>query len=659
MEMQFRALRIACLVALTLGVGTRGTLGPVTARLWADEPAPPASVAASPSAAKDPAASDPAAKEAAAKAAAAKARDAEEYELQKLFADTLDQVERNYVKDISRRELMEAAIRGVLAKLDPYSNYISPDDLGRFKTAVDNQFGGIGIQVDLPRKGQLVIVSPLVGSPAYKAGLQAGDEIVEIEGQSTEDMQQIDDAIRRLKGEAGTKVTITLLRPSTGRRKKVTIEREIVQLETVMGDQRKNDDHWDFMLDHEKRIGYIRVTAFSRDTQRDLQAALEELQKEGVRGLILDLRFNPGGLLTSAIAVSDMFIPEGRIVSTAGRNSTARSWDAQKSGTFEGFPMVVLVNRYSASASEIVSACLQDHHRAVVIGERTWGKGSVQNVIELEGGKSALKLTTAGYQRPSGKNIHKLPDAKDSDEWGVSPNDSFELKLDDLEMARLAQYRHRRDILVVNHSEQSADADNSLDEPAGSKESTEKKAAEEKAAEKKPTEKKPTDEKSEDKSADKKPDDPKPDADDPADQKPADDKSTEKPSAGDKPDASKPDDKKSAASESGDKKPDDKKPNNGEQKDTPPDVSKSAQPGAAKGTPQKHADTNGPDHNAEKRPTFVDRQLQKALDYLNSELAKAQSARMMKMARRTTSAATGLSRVTGGVACAPPSALLP
>jgi carboxyl-terminal processing protease len=649
MEMQFRARRIACRVALTLGIGTLGfgtlgfgtlgvgTLGVGTARLFADEPPNPASVATKPAATKDaatkdaatkdPAANDRVAKEAAAKAAAARARDAEEYELQKLFADTLDQVERNYVKDISHRELMEAAIRGVLAKLDPYSNYISPDDLGRFKTAVDNQFGGIGIQVDLPRKGQLVIVSPLYGSPAYKAGLQAGDEIVEIEGQSTDDMQQIDDAIRRLKGEAGSKVTITVFRPSTRRRKKVTIEREIVQLETVMGDQRKSDDRWDFMLDHEKRIGYIRITAFGRDTQRDLQAALEELQKEHLRGLILDLRFNPGGLLTSAIGVSDLFISDGRIVSTAGRNSTPRSWDAQKSGTFEGFPMVVLVNRYSASASEIVSACLQDHHRAVIIGERTWGKGSVQNVIELEGGKSALKLTTAGYQRPSGKNIHKAPDAKDTDEWGVSPNESFEVKLDDLETARLAQYRHRRDILAVNHSVQPADADNSLSKPSGSIEASAKNPAEEKAAEEKPADLK---------SADKKPDSQKPDAAKPADQKPSDDKSTPKKPDGDKPENKKGDDQKgddkSAASKMGDKKPGEKKPDekpgdtkprDGEQENAKPEPSKPAQSDAAKSTPTKQADADEPDQNEEKRPAFVDRQLQKALDYLSGELAKA------------------------------------
>ncbi|MGC3968668.1 MAG: S41 family peptidase [Pirellulales bacterium] len=171
-----------------------------------------------------------------------------------------------------------------------------------------------------------------------------------------------------------------------------------------------------------------------------------------MKGLVLDLRFNPGGLLKSAIDVADLFITDGRIVSTKGRNTDERPVNARKAGTFEGFPMAVLVNRYSASASEIVSACLQDHKRAIVVGERTWGKGSVQNVIELEEGHSALKLTTAAYMRPSGKNIHRFPDAKESDEWGVMPDKGYELKLPDGELGDLVRTRRDRDLLLVSHS---------------------------------------------------------------------------------------------------------------------------------------------------------------------------------------------------------------
>ena len=392
---------------------------------------------------------EPAAEVPAPAAAAAAAEDAKPdedyYELYKTFADTLDQVERNYVEGISRRELMEAAIEGVLSKLDPHSNYINQDEINQFKAAVESQFGGIGIQITID-EGALKVLSPLVGTPAYRAGLHAGDHITQIDGQPTAGIN-VDDAVKRLKGEAGTSVTLTVAHPGKAELETVTIVREIILIETVLGDRHKLDDTWDFVLDQEKRIGYIRISGFSRDTARNVEKALKELESQKFTGLIVDLRFNPGGLLTSAIEISDLFVAEGAIVSTEGRNSAKRSWDAREPGTFMGFPMAVLVNRYSASASEIVSACLQDHKRAVIIGERTYGKGSVQNVIELEGGKTALKLTTASYQRPNGKNIHRFPDAKDTDEWGVVPDDGYLVQLSDSEMLDLVKYRRDRDIL--------------------------------------------------------------------------------------------------------------------------------------------------------------------------------------------------------------------
>jgi carboxyl-terminal processing protease len=177
-----------------------------------------------------------------------------------------------------------------------------------------------------------------------------------------------------------------------------------------------------------------------------MRAALRKLKEQGMQGLILDLRFNPGGLLQSAVEISDMFVDSGLIVSTEGRNVPSQKWSAKSFGTYKDFPMAVLVNHYSASASEIVSACLQDHDRAVVIGERTWGKGSVQNVSELEGGLAALKLTTAAYHRPSGKNIHRYEDAKESDEWGVMPNDGYEVKYSNQENIEYQLYRRQRDL---------------------------------------------------------------------------------------------------------------------------------------------------------------------------------------------------------------------
>jgi carboxyl-terminal processing protease len=373
------------------------------------------------------------------------------YELYKLLSDTVDQVDRNYVKEVDRRELIEAAIRGVLSKLDPYSNYISPEELDRFRSSVESEFGGIGIQLSAD-DGDLRVLSPMYGTPAYRAGVLAGDRIVEIDGKSADGLS-LDEAIARMKGPTGTSVTLTVVHLGKPGTRKFTLKREIVHVETVLGDHRKPDDTWDFMLDPQARIGYIRVSAFSRETAKELHAALKDLKSRGLRGLVLDLRFNPGGLLSSAIEVSGLFISQGRIVSTKGRNTAERTWDARKEGSFgqgvfEGFPMVVLVNRYSASASEIVSACLQDHQRAVVMGERTWGKGSVQNIIELEGGKSALKLTTAAYCRPSGKNIHRFPNAKDSDEWGVMPDKGYELKLNEREIVALLDNRRDRDVLL-------------------------------------------------------------------------------------------------------------------------------------------------------------------------------------------------------------------
>jgi carboxyl-terminal processing protease len=423
----------------------------------ADQPAEnpaPAEPAVDPAPADQPAVDPapaepaPAAEAAAVEPAPDAAAQDETYELFLVLADTLDQIERNYVQDISRRELIEAAIQGMLTKLDPYSTYIGREEVEEFRGEIESQFGGIGIQIGVDN-GRLTILSPLVGSPAYRAGLHSGDAITHIAGQATAG-QNVDDIKSQLRGEPGTEVTLTVERPGAAEPLVVTLTREIIRVETVLGDTRHADDTWDFMLDDERHIGYVRVTTFGRDTTRDLENALQSLSGQELRGLILDLRFDPGGLLTSAIEVCDLFLREGTIVSTEGRNSPARTWEAHEPGTFEGFPMVVLVNRYSASAAEIVAACLQDHGRAIVVGERTWGKGSVQNVIDLEEGRSALKLTTAAYRRPSGKNIHRFPGAPESDEWGVTPDDGYLVPLNDDALAELARYRRDRDIAAVH-----------------------------------------------------------------------------------------------------------------------------------------------------------------------------------------------------------------
>lgn len=423
------------------GIGSVGELAssPLAIREWAcaEEPGP------KPASAEAPESRPPSTE--AAPNAPRRADDVEFFELLRLFSDTLDEIDRNYVKEVSRRELMEAAIRGMLSKLDQHSNYIPPEEMDGFRGGLENEFGGIGIQVAI-ESGRLTVMSPLVGTPAYRAGIQAGDWISEIEGQSTRGLS-IDDAIKKMKGRLGTEVRITVRRPADDSTRQLTLQRETIKVETVLGERRTSADAWDYWLDSESQLGYIRVTSFGRQTAADLARTVKQLADQKMRGLILDLRFNPGGLLSAAIEISDLFVADGKIVSTAGRNVPERVVRAEKEGTYEGFPIVVLVNRYSASASEIVAACLQDHQRAVVIGERSWGKGSVQNIVELERGKSAIKLTTATYLRPSGKNIHRLEGAKDEDEWGVRPNDGFEIKLDADELSELIRDRRERDVV--------------------------------------------------------------------------------------------------------------------------------------------------------------------------------------------------------------------
>lgn len=375
----------------------------------------------------------------------------EYYELMKVFVDTFEQIDRNYVTQVDRRELVEAAMRGMLLKLDPYSSYIDTQELRSFNEHVEQEFGGIGIQVTIdPRTRQLMVMTPLPGTPAYKAGVLAGDRILEIDDKLTSEFQEgreMESAITLMRGKPGAAVKIKLQHEGSESPETVQITRATIKTPTVLGDHYDSHGEWSFMLNEQEKIGYIRLTSFGRNSAEEVHDALMKLQKEGMKALILDMRFNPGGLLTAATAIADFFISNGVIVSTKGRNTEEQFVQAKKAGTFSGFPMAVLVNRYSASASEIVSACLQDYKRAIIVGERTWGKGSVQNVVELEGGKSALKLTTASYHRPSGKNIHKFPKATEKDEWGVVPDPGYELKMSFEEMRDLDTSRRDREVI--------------------------------------------------------------------------------------------------------------------------------------------------------------------------------------------------------------------
>lgn len=397
-------------------------------------------------------------------------QDDDYYALLSVFVDTFEQIDRNYVKDVNRRELVDAAIRGMLAELDPYSNYISPDDVERFNEAITQEFGGVGIRVNFDDEMRaLEITSPIPGSPAYRAGIKSGDRLVEIDGIAVRDFPNdhalaLERAVELLRGAPGSEVEVGILHPGSEEIEKLKLVREQIQLDTVMGYSYKEDDSWNFFIDDETKIGYIRLTHFNVRSAGEMREALKSLKRDGMKGLILDLRFNPGGQLQAAIDIADLFIEQGEIVRTEGRNSAPRSYPAKRFGTFTGFPMAVLVNRFSASASEIVSACLQDHQRAIVVGERSWGKGSVQNVIPLnEDGNSQLKLTTASYFRPSGKNIHRFPNAKEEDEWGVMPDEGYLVKFDRSQIENYQEDRRLRDVISPQEPYVSKFVDTQLD----------------------------------------------------------------------------------------------------------------------------------------------------------------------------------------------------
>jgi carboxyl-terminal processing protease len=395
-----------------------------------------------------------------------------------LVVDVLHQVRKNYVTELSKereRKLIEDMINGGLERLDPHSQYINPHEWRQFNDKSHGEFGGIGIEVgyDRQNRGLLTVISPMPGTPAYDAGLLPEDTIVKIDGKSAENMR-LSEAVDLIKGEPGEKITLTVLHEGSKEPTDVSIIRAIIEIKTVLGDLRKKDNpkEWDFFLDAESKIGYVRLTGFGEKTTRELIGALKGLKEAGMRGLVLDLRNNPGGLLREAVAVSNLFLKDGdRIVSTKGRNRHDEVYDARAEEDLlravfrdprdaelrnqargvslqpaERFPMAVLVNRYSASASEIVSAALQDNGRAVVLGERSFGKGSVQDMIDMEKKTSRLKLTTASYWRPNGKNIHRQPNAKDTDEWGVKPDEGYEIKLKDDEFRDYLIYRHDRDL---------------------------------------------------------------------------------------------------------------------------------------------------------------------------------------------------------------------
>ncbi|OGL15052.1 MAG: peptidase S41 [Candidatus Rokubacteria bacterium RIFCSPLOWO2_12_FULL_71_22] len=315
------------------------------------------------------------------------------YEQLKLFTEVLSIVQNQYVDEVPPKELIYSAIKGTLRGLDPHSSFLDPDSYREMQVETTGSFGGLGIEITL-RDDVLTIVSPIEGTPAYRAGLQTGDRIVKIDGLSTKDMQ-LQDAVKRMRGRPGTKVMITVVREGWTEPKDVEITREQIRVHSVR------------TADLGGGVAYVKLRQFQEQTPPDLVGALDRAAKSGMKALILDLRNNPGGLLTAAVEVTEEFVDDGKlVVYTEGRmrNQNMR-FTAHAKKSYPSLPMVVLVNQGSASASEIVAGALQDWGRAIIVGTQTFGKGSVQTIIPLSDG-SGLRLTTAKYFTPKGRSIH-------------------------------------------------------------------------------------------------------------------------------------------------------------------------------------------------------------------------------------------------------------
>ncbi len=324
------------------------------------------------------------------------------------FSPLLDvrlQIKKNYVDEVDDKLLLRGAIRGMIQELDRFSDYYDAEEYAQFKKRAAGHFTGIGVEVTL-KDGYLTVLSPIEDTPAYAAGLQTGDRILEIDGVKTDNMT-LGQAVALISGESGTQVRLKISPAGDEPPREVTVVRGLVTLHSVKGYRRCPDNTWDYFIDRPAGIGYVRLTSFDENTPEQLDRAMRAMFEQGLQALIIDLRDNPGGLLKTAVAIADRFLDSGRIVSTRGRASEEEIWSASaKSNYRKQVPLVLLINDGSASASEILAGALHDHGRAILVGEKTYGKGSVQNLIELGNGESALKLTTAYYYLPNGERIH-------------------------------------------------------------------------------------------------------------------------------------------------------------------------------------------------------------------------------------------------------------
>jgi carboxyl-terminal processing protease len=349
-----------------------------------------------------------------------------------VIGEVRQKIKDYYVETVDDEKLLYGALSGMVRGLDEHSQFLPPDEFRNMMIQTEGSFGGLGVEISM-KDGWLTVVTPLLGTPAYRAGVLAGDRIIGIEGESTRG-KELNDAVKVLRGKPGSKVTITVFSRGATKPRKVVIKRAIIKIQAV---------RFSHLIEDTDKIGYVKVISFQSDTTDGLRGAVEELLKKDMKALIIDLRNNPGGLLDQAVAVSDLFLESGDIVSTKGRamrrsNSVRR---ARKPGTLKGFPIVVLMNEFSASASEIVAAALRDNDRARLVGQKSYGKGSVQTILEVQirkGVKGALKLTTAKYFTPAGISIHGT---------GIQPDLKIKMSIEQL---RAVEERQQSDWILRN-----------------------------------------------------------------------------------------------------------------------------------------------------------------------------------------------------------------
>ena len=386
------------------------------------------------------------------------------YESLEAFSNVLNLVQENYVEEVDSKKAIEGAIKGMLTTLDPHSSYMKPDDFKELQVETQGSFTGIGIEITM-KDNILTVVSPIEGTPAFAKGLKAGDKIVKIGDDQTQDMSLIE-AVKRLRGPKGSEVTISIHRKGWPDLKEITLIRDIIPIHSVKAK----------LL--EPGYAYIRIINFQAQTTTDFKKALTDLEKQGkIKGLIVDLRNNPGGLLDQSVKIADIFIDEGVVVSTKGRIKEQNSvFYARNNSPKHTFPLVVLVNEGSASASEIVAGALQDHKKAVIIGAQTFGKGSVQTIIPMDSG-AGLRLTTARYYTPSGRSIQAT---------GITPDiivaspTSLSVEADDKDEEQDKKPKYLREKDLKHH------IGNGLNEDVTQKEEKPKPAEKPKAKEKAP-----------------------------------------------------------------------------------------------------------------------------------------------------------------------------